>query len=169
MPSNLWKTYTTHMFLFGLKLAHQRLPLAFGGFSCSFVEAKFNANSLLLNICHFDISRHTWKWCKENSQNSETRALIKMPVSWLTVERHSKRHLAAQVCSANGLRSIFKFSEILGNTSYGMYVWLDRTLLRLNMWKVTVLCLQEWEFKYDSSARKHLIHHHTLRLSFWIR
>ena len=27
------------------------------------------------------------------------------------VERYIKRHLAAQVCSANGLRGIFKFSE----------------------------------------------------------
>jgi len=34
------------------------------------------------------------------------------------VERYSKRHLATQVYSANGLRSIFKFSEILGSTSY---------------------------------------------------
>ena len=90
------------------------------GFSCSFVEleAKFNANPLLLNSRHFDNSRHTRKRCKENSQNSETRALIKKPVGWLTVERYSKRHLAAQFRTANGLRGIFKFSEILGSTSY---------------------------------------------------
>jgi len=33
------------------------------------------------------------------------------------VERYSKRHLAAQVRMANGLRGTFKFSEILGSTS----------------------------------------------------
>ena len=90
------------------------------GFSCSSVElgAKFNANSLLLNIRHFDISRHKWKRCKENGQNSETRTLIKTQDGWLTAERYSKRHLAAQVRSANGLRGIFKFSEILGSNSY---------------------------------------------------
>jgi len=32
------------------------------------------------------------------------------------VERYEKRHLAAQVRSINGLRGIFKFSEILGST-----------------------------------------------------
>jgi hypothetical protein len=82
------------------------------------LEAKFNTNSLLLNIRHFVNSRHTWKRCKENSQNSETRAIIKTPVGWLTVERYSKRYLAAQVRSAYGLRGIFKFSKILGSTSY---------------------------------------------------
>jgi len=56
--------------------------------------------------------------CKENSQNSETRALTKKPVARLLVERYKMRHLAAQVRSANGLRGIFKFSEILGRTSY---------------------------------------------------
>jgi len=39
-----------------------------------------------------------------------------MPVGRLTVERYSKRHLAAQVCSTNDLCGIFKFSEILGST-----------------------------------------------------
>ena len=78
----------------------------------------FNANSLLLNIRHFDISRHTWKRCKKNNQNLETRALIKMPVGWLSVERCNKRHLVAQVCSTNGLCGIFKFSEILDSNSY---------------------------------------------------
>jgi hypothetical protein len=73
---------------------------------------------LLPNIHHFDNSRHTWKRCKGNSQNSETRALIKTPVGWLTVERYSQRHLAAQVRSTNGLRGIFKFSKILGSTTY---------------------------------------------------
>jgi hypothetical protein len=38
------------------------------------------------------------------------------------VERYRKRHLAAQVRSTNGLRGIFKFSEILGSTSYTLYV-----------------------------------------------
>jgi hypothetical protein len=49
------------MFLLGLKLAHQRPPLAFGWFQLQFVEleAKFNANSSLLNIRHFDDSKHT--------------------------------------------------------------------------------------------------------------
>jgi len=56
----------------------------------------------------------TWKSCKKNSQNSETHAFIKMPVGWLTVERY----LAVQVHSANGLRGIFKLSEILGSTTY---------------------------------------------------
>jgi len=56
--------------------------------------------------------------CKENSQKSETRALIKTQVGWLTVERYGKRHLAAQVRIANDLRGIFKFSEISGSTSY---------------------------------------------------
>jgi hypothetical protein len=85
------------------------------GLSCSFVEteAKFNASSLLLNSRNFDILRQ-----KEYSQNSETRALIKTPVARLLVERHKKRHLAAQVHSANGLRDIIKFSEILGRPTY---------------------------------------------------
>ena len=85
-------------------------------------HTKFNASSLLLNCRHFDNCRHSWKWCKENSQNSETRALIKTPVATLLVERYKKRHLAAQVRSANGLRSIFKFSEILGSTTYSSYI-----------------------------------------------
>jgi hypothetical protein len=54
----------------------------------------------------------------KNSQNSETRALTKKAVARLLVERYKKRHLAAQVCSANGLRGIFKFSEILGRPTY---------------------------------------------------
>jgi hypothetical protein len=45
-------------------------------------------------------------------------AFIKMPVARLLVERYKKRHLAAQVRSANGLGGIFKFSEILGGTTY---------------------------------------------------
>jgi len=91
------------------------------GFSFSFVEheAKFNGNALL-NIRHFDNRRHTGKWFKENSQNLETRALIKTPVGRLLVERYSKRHLAAQFRSAVALRGIFKFSEILGSTSYNI-------------------------------------------------
>jgi len=70
------------MFLLGLIIAHQRPPLAFGGFQLQFVEleAKFNANSLLLDILHIDIHRHKWKGCKEKSQNSETHTLIKTPV-----------------------------------------------------------------------------------------
>jgi len=60
----------------------------------------------------------TWKRCTENSPNSETRVLIKTPVGRLLVERSSKMHLAAQVHTANGLRGIFKFSEILGSTTY---------------------------------------------------
>ena len=89
------------------------------GLSCSFVEleATFNASSLLLNSHHFDKRKHSWQWCKENSQNSETCALTKMPVARLLVKRYKKRHLAVQVCSANGLRGIFKFSEILGRPS----------------------------------------------------
>jgi len=92
------------------------------GFSCSFVEleAKFNASSLLLNSRHFDNRRHSSKWCKENNQNSETCALIKMPVATLLVERYKKRHLVAQVRSANGLRGTFKFSEVLGSTTYAI-------------------------------------------------
>ena len=76
------KCLNHHMFLLGLKLAHQRPPSASVGFSCSFVEleTKFNINSSLLIIRHFDISRHTWKRCKESSQNLETHALIKTPV-----------------------------------------------------------------------------------------
>jgi len=52
------------------------------GCSCRFVEfeAKFNSDYLLLDIHHFDNRRHTRKRCKENSQNSGTRALIKTPV-----------------------------------------------------------------------------------------
>jgi hypothetical protein len=46
------------------------------------------------------------------------RALIKTPLARLLVERYEKRHLAAQVRSANGLRGIFKFSEILGRPTY---------------------------------------------------
>jgi len=90
------------------------------GLSCSFVEleAKFNASSLLLNARHFNIRRHSWKWCNESSQNSETRALIQTPFARLLVERYKMRHLAAQVRSADGLRGIFKFSEILGSTTY---------------------------------------------------
>ena len=38
-----------------------------------------------------------------------------MPVARLLVERYKKRDLAAQVRSSNGLRGIFKFSEILGS------------------------------------------------------
>jgi hypothetical protein len=60
----------------------------------------------------------TWEGCKENRQNSVTRALTKTPVGWLAVERYSKRHLVAQVRIANGLHGTFKFSEILGSTSY---------------------------------------------------
>jgi len=37
-----------------------------------------------------------------------------MPVDRLLVERYKKRHLVPQVCSANGLRGIFTFLEILG-------------------------------------------------------
>jgi hypothetical protein len=73
---------------------------------------------LCSNIRHFDNSRHRWKRCQENSQNSETHALIKTRVGWLTVERYSKRHVAAQFCSTNGLRGIFKFSEILSSNTY---------------------------------------------------
>ena len=40
------------------------------------------------------------------------------------VERYRKRHLAAQVRSANGLRGIFKFSEIVGSTSYVMHLYV---------------------------------------------
>ena len=95
------------------------------GLSWSFVEpeAKFNESSLLLNTHHFDIRRHTWKWCKENSQNSETHAITKTPLGTLSVERYKKKHLAAQVCSANGLCSIFKFSEILVSTTYNHFKW----------------------------------------------
>jgi len=38
-----------------------------------------------------------------------------LPDCW---SKDTKRHLAAQVRSANGLRGIFKFSEILGRPSY---------------------------------------------------
>ena len=55
---------------------------------------------------------------KKTAKNSETRALIKTPVATLLVERYIERHLASQVRSANGLRGIFKFSEILGSTMY---------------------------------------------------
>ena len=61
------------------------------------------------------------KTVKENSQNLETCALIKMQVGCMTVERYRKRHLAAQVCSAYGLLGMFKFSEILDITSYIMF------------------------------------------------
>jgi hypothetical protein len=60
----------------------------------------------------------TWKQWKRNSQNSETCALIKTPVGWLTVERYSLRHLAVQVHSTNGLQGILKFLEILSSTTY---------------------------------------------------
>jgi hypothetical protein len=62
----------------------------------------------------------TCKRCQENLQNSETHALIKTPLARPLVERYKKRHLAVQVRSANGLRGIFKFSEILGRPTY---VW----------------------------------------------
>jgi hypothetical protein len=75
------------------------------------------------NILHFDNRRHTRKRCQENSQSLETLTLIKTPVGWLTVEKYSKRHVAAQVRSANGLRGISKFSEILGSTSYADEYW----------------------------------------------
>ena len=90
------------------------------GLNCSFVEleAKFNASSLLLNSRHFDKRKHSWQWCKENSQNSETPPLTKKLFARLLVERYKKKHLVAQVRSANGLRGIFKFSEILGRPSY---------------------------------------------------
>ena len=96
------------------------------GLNCSFVEleAKFNASSLLLNSRHFDKRKHSWQWCNENSQNSETRALTKKPVAKLLVERYKKRHPAAQVRSANVLRGIFKFSEIFGTPSYIATVWI---------------------------------------------
>jgi len=45
-----------------------------------------------------------------------------MPIARLFVERYEKRHLAAQVRSANGLRGIFKFSEILGSPRMYVYV-----------------------------------------------
>jgi hypothetical protein len=61
----------------------------------------------ILDICRFDNSRHTWKWCRENSPNLEQHSLTKMPVGWLTVGTYSKRHVVAQAHSANGLRSIF--------------------------------------------------------------
>jgi len=60
-------------------------------------------------------------YLKTHNQNSETLAFIKTQVGWLMVERYSKRHLAAQVRSANSLRSIFKFSEILVSTSYNTH------------------------------------------------
>jgi len=41
-----------------------------------------------------------------------------MPIARPLVERYKKSHLAAQVRSSNGLRGIFKFSEILGSPSY---------------------------------------------------
>jgi len=44
------------------------------------------------------------------------------------VERYKKRHLAAQVRSANGLRGIFKFSEILGSTPYIAHTMMLTTL-----------------------------------------
>ena len=78
----------------------------------------------ILNHTNFNIRRHSWKWCKENSQNSETRALIKTPVARLLVERHKKKNLAAQVRSANGLRGIFKSSEILGSTTYMIFIFI---------------------------------------------
>ena len=52
-----------------------------------------------------------------------------MPAARLLVERYKKRHLAAQVRSVNGLRGIFKFSEILGSTSYSEY-WCLLQVLR---------------------------------------
>ena len=99
------------------------------GLSCSFIEleAKFIASSLLLNSRHFDKRKYSWQRCKENSQNSETPALTKKPVGRLLVERYKKRHLAAQVRSANGLRCMFKFSEILGRPSC---ILNQRTILR---------------------------------------
>ena len=75
-------------------------------------------NPLLFDIRHFDNHRDTWKRCKGNSQISETPAFIKTPVGWLTVERYSKRHLAAQIPIANRLRYIIKFSKILGSPTY---------------------------------------------------
>ena len=44
------------------------------------LKQKFNANSLLHNIHHFHISTYTWKRCKENSQISDTRALMKTQI-----------------------------------------------------------------------------------------
>ena len=55
---------------------------------------------------------------KKTAKTRKHVHFIKTPVGWLTAERYSKRHLSTQVCSANGLRGIFKFSEILGSTSY---------------------------------------------------
>jgi len=45
-----------------------------------------------------------------------------MPIARLFVERYKKRHQAAQVRSANGLRGIFKFSEILSSPSYAFQI-----------------------------------------------
>jgi hypothetical protein len=66
-----------------------RSPKHSVGLSCSFVEleAKFNASYLLLNSRHFYIHRRSWKWCKENNQNSGTREIIKPPVARMLVER----------------------------------------------------------------------------------
>jgi hypothetical protein len=83
------------------------------------LSLKQNSIQILCSLTSaISILADTWKRCKENSQHSGTCALVKTPVGWQTVERYSKRHLAVQVCSTNGLRGIFKFSEILGSTSY---------------------------------------------------
>ena len=118
--------------------------------------AKFNYYSLFLSICHFDISRHTSKQCKETSQNSETRALIRTQVGWLTIERYSKRHLAAQVHSPNGLRDMFKFLDILGCTLYSQHIsWrffeppltqyfsFINYMYRVVLWFVVLYCLKD--------------------------
>ena len=125
IPGHLLKRLNHSIVLAWLKACSPKASFSIRWVSAAVLlslKQKFNANSLLLTTRHFDNSRHSWQWCKEYSQNSETRALTKKPVARLLVKRYKKRHLAAQVCSANGLRGIFKFSEISGRPSY-IYTW----------------------------------------------
>ena len=65
-----------------------------------------------------------------------------MPVARLLVERYKKRHLVAQVRSANGLRGIFKFSEILGSTPYIAHTMMLTTLSKPQNTKISSISVQ---------------------------
>ena len=92
-----------------------------------------------------------------------------MPVARLLVERYKKRHLAAQARSANGLRGIFKFSEILCSTTYIVNTMMLTTLSKPQNTKISSISVQtiavnccSWPSSYfyiaqELSNRPHII------------
>jgi hypothetical protein len=93
------------------------------GFCSSFLEleAKFDADSLLLKIRHFSWrkNRRTTKTRRyRNARNSRTRPLSLPAVGTLIHKGYCSAHLAVEGRTTTGSRALFKFPELFGSTSY---------------------------------------------------